>query len=235
MRVPTRKASTIADVVQAAITTSVARLLENDPGVRLGRDPEAVHQARVATRRLRSHLRTFRSLLDPEWTNTLREELRWLGAELGAVRDAEVLLERLHTRVESLDAVDDQAAADLLTGLTDQRAAARAELLAGLRAPRYVDLLDRLVDAAHRPRLLLRVAADDETDADVLRGLVLIPWRHLRRAVEALPDDPPDPALHEIRIRGKARPLRGRGRRAGVRRVRAPIRERDDPAPGRPR
>ena len=36
------------------------RLLVNDPGVRLGTDPEAVHQARVATRRLRSDLRTFR-------------------------------------------------------------------------------------------------------------------------------------------------------------------------------
>ena len=40
------------------------RLIANDPGVRLGKDPESVHQARVATRRLRSDLRTFRPILD---------------------------------------------------------------------------------------------------------------------------------------------------------------------------
>ena len=52
------------DVVRRALSTSVIRLLRHDPGVRLGIDAEDVHQARVATRRLRSDLRTFQPLLD---------------------------------------------------------------------------------------------------------------------------------------------------------------------------
>ena len=87
--------ATVADVVQRAIAASVDRLIRHDPIVRLDADPEGVHQARVATRRLRSDLRTFGSLLDPEWVRALREELGWLAGNLGAVRDDDVLLARM--------------------------------------------------------------------------------------------------------------------------------------------
>src|SRR5205823_6007264 len=43
-------------LVQATIANGVSRLIRHDPGVRMGDDPEDVHQARVATRRLRSDL-----------------------------------------------------------------------------------------------------------------------------------------------------------------------------------
>ena len=88
-------ASTPTDVVRAAIARSTARLLAHDPGVRLGDDPEDVHQARVATRRMRSDLRTFRRVLDEDWDESMRDELKWLGGLLGAVRDTDVLLDRL--------------------------------------------------------------------------------------------------------------------------------------------
>jgi CHAD domain-containing protein len=42
-----------------------------------------VHQARVATRRVRSTLRTFSKLLDEEWTDRLRADLKWLADLLG--------------------------------------------------------------------------------------------------------------------------------------------------------
>src|SRR5207302_1981585 len=83
--------ATAGDLVRVAIAASVQRLTRHDPGVRVGDDPEDVHQARVATRRLRSDLRTFASLLDPDWAASLVEELRWLGGVLGDVRDADVL------------------------------------------------------------------------------------------------------------------------------------------------
>ena len=74
---------TAGEVIQVAIAGSVARILRHDPGVRIGDDPEDVHQARVGTRRLRSDLRTFRSLLDPEWLAPRREELKWIADLLG--------------------------------------------------------------------------------------------------------------------------------------------------------
>ena len=58
-----------------------------DPAVRLDAD-DAVHKMRVAVRRLRSTLATYRRLLDRDVTEPLRDELKWLGGVLGAVRDA---------------------------------------------------------------------------------------------------------------------------------------------------
>ena len=93
--------------------------------VRIGEDPEGVHQARVATRRLRSHLRTFRKLLEPEWAEPLRDELGWLGDELGGVRDADVLLDRLKSRIAALDD-DDRVAAGAAGQSADRRPRSRA-------------------------------------------------------------------------------------------------------------
>src|SRR5256714_10925278 len=102
------------DVIRYTLAQSVASLLHHDPLVRTGRDPEAVHQSRVATRKLRSNLRTFGSLLDPEWTEPLRSELGWLAFSLGAVRDREVLLDRLLELAKSLPAGDQRSASALL-------------------------------------------------------------------------------------------------------------------------
>ena len=143
--------STAGEVVRAAIAGSVARLLEHDPGVRLGDDPEDVHQARVATRRLRSDLRTFRRLLDEQWLQPRRDELGWIAGLLGAVRDTDVLLEHLQADAATLDVSDAPAGAALLRRLEAQRRAARAELLAALDSQRYLDLLDALVEAARAP------------------------------------------------------------------------------------
>lgn len=193
--------ATVDAVIRHAISESVAKLIENDPVVRIGDDPEGVHQARVATRRLRSHLRTFRALLEPEWAEQLRDELGWLGNELGAVRDADVLLDRLQARISDLENEDDRVAAVPLTNrLVHDREAARAVLLDGLRSDRYLQLLDRLVEAAHRPHVVMVVGMDH---AETLRSLVRAPWRHLRKAVDSLPDPTPDAALHAVRIRAK--------------------------------
>ena len=138
----------------AAIAAGVTRMIRHDPGVRLGDDPEHVHQARVGTRRLRSDLRTFRSLLDGEWVTEMRAELGWAAAALGEVRDADVLTERMQARIASLPAADARAGAALLRRLATQRDAARARLLDVLNSDRYVALLDALSRAAADPPLL---------------------------------------------------------------------------------
>ena len=104
-----RRSATLADVVTHAIADGVVRLLRHDPTIRLEADPEGVHQARVATRRLRSDLRTFRAALDPEWVGALRTELGWLGGELGQARDADVLFDRLIAAAESPAFLGDKA------------------------------------------------------------------------------------------------------------------------------
>jgi len=118
-------ASTAGELVRHAIALSVASLMRHDPGVRLGDDPEDVHRARVATRRLRSQLRTFRTLLDTEWANALREDLRWLGAGLGSVRDRQVMAQRLRSRTSALAEDDALTVADLSAELHAESEEAR--------------------------------------------------------------------------------------------------------------
>jgi CHAD domain-containing protein len=192
--------ATAGDVVRAAIAASVIRILRHDAGVRIGDDPEDVHQARVGTRRLRSDLQTFESLLDPDWLGALVVELKWLGGLLGSVRDADVLLERLRRQAATLAPDDAPGAASIVRRLAQQREVARATLLDAMAGPRYVALLDRLVAAAQAPVLLPEA---DAKATEVLPALVLKPWRRLVHAVKVLDDPPPDEQLHAVRIRAK--------------------------------
>lgn len=192
--------ATAGDVLQRAIATSVTRLVVHDPVVRLDTDPEGVHQARVATRRLRSDLRTFRTLVDAEATATLREELRWIAGTLGFVRDGDVLLERMRRRAAMLPAGHERGASEVLATLETQRDVAHAKLLTALRDRRYLDLLDRLVAEANAPSLLPGAGMPASTVvADLVRG----PWQSLEKAARKLGKKPSDPELHDLRIRAK--------------------------------
>lgn len=192
--------ATAGDVVRRAIAASVARLLEHDTVIKLDTDPEGVHQARVATRRLRSDLRTFRPLVDREWASALRGELGWLAQELGVVRDGDVMLERMRMRAAQLPGADARGAAPVLATLEAARGEAHAGLLETLRGKRYLALRDRLVAAANAPSLLLEADVPART---VLPGLVRRPWRRLARRVKALGDQPADDELHAVRIEAK--------------------------------
>lgn len=67
-----------------------AALRAGDRALRSG-DPVAVHDSRVAARRARSTLRTFRGLFEPAPREALDAALRAYAARLGLVRDLQVL------------------------------------------------------------------------------------------------------------------------------------------------
>jgi CHAD domain-containing protein len=190
----------VGELVGSALRASVTRMLAHDPEVRLAEDPEGVHQARVATRRLRSDLRTFGPVLDPAWAGRLRDELARYADVLGTARDADVLLDVLATGAASLQERDEAAAARLIDRLRRQRAGFQDELLAAMRSRRYLVLLDDLVAAAHTPAVPPEVASQP---ARSLGPLMERPWRHLENAHDAAGRDPSDADLHEIRIRAK--------------------------------
>ena len=96
-----------------------------ETAVRAG-EPEGVHDLRVALRRLRSALATFRPLVDPDVTEPLRDELRWAAGRLGGARDAEVVALRI---LALLDEVAGDAPAEVVQRL---RARVRADTEAGL-------------------------------------------------------------------------------------------------------
>ena len=197
--------SPLNQVVTAAVAAGVERLVSHDIGVRTAADPEDVHQARVATRRLRSDLRTFADALDPPWTQRVRDGLRWVGEALGRVRDADVLAERLWTdAAEELTEVDRLGLAPLKQRLEEERQEAYAELLSVLDDDRYVDLLDELT----ADPLPFTTSGEDGAGADRPAGEALVPLvrrpsKKLRRAVARLGEQPSDLELHQVRIRAK--------------------------------
>jgi inorganic triphosphatase YgiF len=178
--------------VAAAIARGLERIMLNDPRVRLG-EVEPLHQMRVGARRLRSDLRTFRPLVDREWADGLREELRWLGSVLGDVRDMDVMIERL--RKESADLEPDLGM--LFDELAARRTAAHEGLMEALRSARYVELLDRLVEAADSPSLT--AAAGSRAD-DVLPPLARRSWKRLRKKARKLDFRSADEDYHHVRV-----------------------------------
>jgi CHAD domain-containing protein len=188
---------TVSDVVRDAIAKSYARLLENEAGIVEGNDPEAIHQARVATRRLRSDLRTFEPFLDERFAAQLRGELRWLGADLGAVRDIEVMRDRLRGHAASLPVAEADAVNYVLRRLDADREAARSTLLTSMRTSRYAQLREALADAALYPQFA--ASPPDLTLTEVIHKR----WRKLKHAQRKLGHEPADDALHNIRIRAK--------------------------------
>jgi CHAD domain-containing protein len=137
-----RRRAPAGEVVRAYLAAQVDALLATDPKVRLD-EPDSVHRMRVATRRMRATLRTFRPLFEPAVADDLDNRLRDLAGALSGSRDLEVMTEYLTGRLANLPdqlvygPVREAVRAALATDAT----AARAEALAALRTDGYLVLL----------------------------------------------------------------------------------------------
>lgn len=193
--------STVADVVRATLATALHRWLGADPVVRLDLDVEGIHQARVGMRTLRSDLRSFGDFLDMLAVRDFVDELRWAAQSMGAVRDLDVLGERLAASIADLDPADQPAAQTLLAALEAERTQALGELHEVLDSPRYLQLVDHAVALATDPPLL---ADADQRARDALTPPARRSWRRLVRSAQDAED--PDASveqLHATRIRAK--------------------------------
>lgn len=189
------------DAIRATFSCHVRALLMADIGVR--RDlPDSVHQMRVSARRMRSALSTFAPLLNPQEAAHLKDELQWLASELGAIRDTEVLLERLDEHAGHLaDPVDTDRCRQVIDPyLTARLAAARSSALAALRSDRHQQLVDDLMVAAVSPPVTDTAYRSCE---ETLLPLVAKSWRRLERSVAALSMHGASEPWHEARIRAK--------------------------------
>lgn len=83
----------LEEVLNEILRTSVQHMMESRPAAEDGRDPEGLHQHRVALRRLRSALDLERSLApDSSRLKAFRDDARWLMAELNDARDWDVFV-----------------------------------------------------------------------------------------------------------------------------------------------
>jgi CHAD domain-containing protein len=192
---PLPPSATARDNVLAMLRAQLEAIRAHDPGTRLGRDPEELHQMRVAGRRLRAILRAARPMFEPEPLEALRVELRWLGGALGVRRDLDVMRDYLVAELATLDPAERRGGHRLLRRLEEAREEARLELMKALDDDRYLALLDRLQEfIANPPATSAEVALPDVAARE---------FRKLRKTVAALPETPGDADLHGARIKAK--------------------------------
>jgi CHAD domain-containing protein len=183
---------------QRVIGFHLATFAREVPAGRNG-DVEAIHQLRVATRRLRAALQLFTPVLPAATVASLTEGLAWLGRGIGSVRDLDVLSLAVAARGRGLGEEARLALGPLEHVIVERRAVALAELgrvLDGARCRRLLARIGQL--AAARP--LSKPAA---RLGDVAGGLVRPLLRAVQRAGKDLDAETPAVALHRLRVRAK--------------------------------
>jgi CHAD domain-containing protein len=215
-----RRKGPVGALLQARLVEQVEVLKQRDVDVR--RDTqEGVHQLRVAMRRLRSALATFRPLVNREVTDPLREELQWIAGLLGQARDAEVMARRLEQVVaeQPAELVLGAVTARIQHTLGNRYRDGLAAALRAMESPRYFELLVALDELAANPPW---TPLAQERVAAVLPRLLRRDWRRLQDQVAkigaATDQRERDVALHESRKAAKrlryaaeaARPVLGK-------------------------
>lgn len=153
-----------------------------------------IHDSRVAARRLRSLLKTFRPLLDARRVRRYRADLRNFARALGAVREADVRRELLLTLARETPSITPTARRRLGVLLEDQRIAARESLRRHLTEPPWATLCRAL--GRHRASDALFVVRDAGMGTVV--ALVARSWRRPVRLLRRRPQDTAE--LHELRL-----------------------------------
>lgn len=194
--------SSAAEVVLSYLSDQVAAIARYDPMIRRD-EPDAVHQMRVATRRARSALQAFGSIIDREATRPLCAELRWFAATLGQARDTEVMLDRLKASLAGIPPalVTGPVEARFTAHFTAELAQAGEAAAAALDGRRYRRLREDLDGLLINPPL---TSVAGRRAGKVLAKPVWRAGRRLLRALAAVPEaEDRDAALHEARKAAK--------------------------------
>lgn len=200
---PIAATDSVALAARKMVAAQLARLRAADPGTRLGRQPEPLHDQRVAVRRLRAIVRTAAAGIPPRLRALLTEELRWLGQELGAVRDLDVQLANLAFHAEHSGPETCRRLAAFRRHLQREHALRRTALLAALDSRRSFRLLLALERFASSPPPQRPRGDAAEPIAAVGRRAVKRALRKLMKRGDAIGALPAADDLHGLRIRAK--------------------------------
>lgn len=180
--------ATTGQALQAVLANCLRHMQDNEAAVIHGHDSESLHQLRVGTRRLRSALRLFAACAP--CPAALLDDLAWLGTELGAARDWDVLATVTLPRAQD-DAVD---LAPLRDQVLDAAHRHRRAAALALQSPRYARLMLGLNQWLQR--LQLAAATTPARHNPLARPAATYARRTLRRLHQKL--------LHRAAIARKA-------------------------------
>lgn len=149
-------------------------------------DPKALHQARVAVRRLRSALTLFKAKLVDQDVARLQADLRWLARLLGEARDLDVLIERIEP-------------GELFEQISKARTGVHARVIETLQSSRARTLMIDIVE-------WLTLRADSGNEDEEAEAFAADRLRHFHRWVVKHADrlaKLDDDRRHEVRKKAK--------------------------------
>lgn len=180
----------------------LARMIGCERGTREGQDIEALHDMRVATRRLRVACRVFKKTFGKKVLAPFCDQLRQIGTDLGDVRDFDVFIEFVEACRRDQRAHRPAGFDGILAHLRQERDVSRARLIRQLNSTRYAAFkrrfnvwLDGSGDgAAERPKAGRRT---------IRRAAPALLDRRLSKVMayrKRLDDHPSPEVLHTLRI-----------------------------------
>jgi inorganic triphosphatase YgiF len=194
---------TVAVAFEKIVANCVAQMQANEAAMLATGAVEAIHQFRVALRRLRAIVGAYRELIDDTVHAAWSIDLRWAQRTCGPARDLDVLvLETLSSMSSHLQ--NDQAFQRFLQVANEERAAARREAIQALHNPRYAAMQLQLFQGLHNGAWR-HALAGPHLDAPVrnfAERLLQTRYKRIMKLGERW-SELPDAELHRLRIFGK--------------------------------
>jgi CHAD domain-containing protein len=135
----------LAEAGRKVLRFHLARMVAREEGTRTGRDAEELHAMRVATRRQRAAWRVFGDAFDSARTAKHRSRLKAVAADLGAVRDLDVLILAAEAYRDRQPAAEAAAFEPLIAQWRTRQDAARVVLVKELDSERHRRWVDGYV------------------------------------------------------------------------------------------
>lgn len=186
------------ELLRAALGSSLRTLRSSLAALGVEADVDAVHNARVEVRKMRSLIATCAPLVDPTWAEEWCERLADVAAALGSARDATVLVETLQRASNCVPEAERGSWSSVIADLRARERSGRARLLAYLSSEQTRSLIGRLDGALAAPRVQGAAAA-----SHVVPGLLRERWKKIRRRARRARREPTDRGLHRLRIAAK--------------------------------
>ena len=179
------------------------KMVDNEKGTKLGADIEALHDMRVAVRRMRTAIDLFQDYYDPEFVILLQKGLQKAGKSLGRVRDIDILIQMLDHDFNVSTPSDSSEKTmfyhTLRNSWIEERVEARVKMLSYLNGKKYHRLKNTLKDFVQTP-------GHDQDDIEVSAPAKLLLREmasqrfHKVVAYERIFPSPSLPQLHALRI-----------------------------------
>jgi CHAD domain-containing protein len=175
----------------------------NLAGIRTDSDVEHLHDFRVAARRSRTLLKTFRPLLAGPEVDAIRDGFAWLGGATGPTRDADVHLLDLDRASGDLPREDREALLPLITHLSERRQQVWKNLVEALDSPRFTGLVEQIEALTDPAGGFARSCPESPTIAEFAARQLAQGYGRLLKRGRKLRRHAPDAAVHRARIEGK--------------------------------